>query len=98
MTSDPEQVILNKTYSSLPTVQGAYSDAAFQTPTVKTFQQILSTTAAALPEVPAESQFETLVGGLMKQLFADVASGKTVTVADIQSKLSAANAQVTATG
>ena len=47
MTSDAEQVILNKTYSSLPTVQGAYSDAAFQTPTVKTFQQILSSTAAA---------------------------------------------------
>lgn len=97
MTSDPEQIILNKTYTSLPTVQGAYSDAAFQTPTVKTFQQILSSTAAALPEVPAESQFETLVGGMIKQLFADVASGKSVTEAEIQSKLAALNQQVTAT-
>jgi multiple sugar transport system substrate-binding protein len=98
MTSDAEQVILNKGYSSLPTVTGAYSDPTFQTPTVKTFQQILSTTAAALPEVPAESQFETLVGGVIKTLFADAASGKPITDAEIKSMLSAANQQVTATG
>jgi multiple sugar transport system substrate-binding protein len=98
MESDAEQVILNKTYSSLPTVQGAYSDAAFQTPTVKTFQQILSTTAAPLPEVPQESQFETLVGGVMKQLFADAASGKAVTADSIKALLTSANQQVTAGG
>jgi multiple sugar transport system substrate-binding protein len=98
MESDAEQTILNKTYSSLPTVQGAYSDAAFQTPTVKTFQQILSTTAAPLPEVPQESQFETLVGGLMKQLFADAASGKAVTADSIKALLTSANQQVTAGG
>ncbi len=98
MESDAEQVTLNKTYSSLPTVQGAYSDAAFQTPTVKTFQQILSTTAAPMPEVPQESQFETLVGGVMKQLFADAASGKAVTADSIKSLLTAANQQVTAGG
>ncbi len=98
MESDAEQVTLNKTYSSLPTVQGAYSDAAFQTPTVKTFQQILSTTAAPLPEVPQESQFETLVGGVMKQLFADAASGKPVTADSIKALLTAANQQVTAGG
>ena len=95
MTSDAEQVTLNKTYSSLPTVQGAYSDAAFQTPTVKTFQQILSTTAAPLPEVPQESQFETLVGGVIKGLFADAASGKPITADYIKGKLTAANQQVT---
>jgi multiple sugar transport system substrate-binding protein len=98
MTSDAEQVTLNKAYSSLPTVQGAYSDAAFQTPTVKTFQQILSSTAAAMPEVPAESQFETLIGALVKGLFADAASGKTITDAEIKSQLDAANQQVKAGG
>jgi multiple sugar transport system substrate-binding protein len=98
MTSDAEQVILNKTYSSLPTVQGAYSDSAFQTPTVKTFQQILSTTAAAMPEVPAESQFETLVGAIIKGLFADAASGKPITADAIKAKLTAASAQVKAGG
>jgi multiple sugar transport system substrate-binding protein len=98
MTSAPEQIILNKTYSSLPTVTDAYSDPTFQTPTVKTFQQILSTTAAAMPEVPAESQFETLIGALVKGLIAEVATGKTVTDAEIKSKLDSANQQVTAGG
>jgi multiple sugar transport system substrate-binding protein len=98
MTSDAEQVILNKTYSSLPTVQGAYSDPAFQTPTVKTFQQILSTTAAAMPEVPAESQFETLVGAVIKGLFAEAATGKTITADEIKAKLTAAEQQVKAGG
>jgi multiple sugar transport system substrate-binding protein len=98
MESDAEQVTLNKTYSSLPTVTGAYTDAAFQTPTVKTFQQILSTTAAPMPEVPQESQFETLVGGVLKQLFADAASGKPVTTDSIKALLTSANQQVTAGG
>jgi multiple sugar transport system substrate-binding protein len=98
MTSDAEQIALNKTYGSLPTVQGAYSDPAFQTDVVKVYQQILSNTAAPLPAVPEESQFETLVGTAMKDLFADAASGKPVTTASIKSKLSAANQQVKAGG
>ncbi|GIH17503.1 ABC transporter substrate-binding protein [Rugosimonospora africana] len=98
MTSDAEQMTLNKTYASLPTVQGAYSDPAFQTATVKMYQQVLSSTAAPLPAVPEESQFETLVGGAMKDLFAEAASGKAVTDADIKSKLTAAQQQVKAGG
>jgi multiple sugar transport system substrate-binding protein len=98
MTSDAEQVTLNKTYASLPTVQGAYSDPAFQTPTVKTYQTILSTTAAPLPAVPEESQFETLVGGAMKDLFAEAAGGKAISDAEIKSKLTAAQQQVKAGG
>jgi multiple sugar transport system substrate-binding protein len=98
MTSDAEQIALNKTYGSMPTVQGAYSDPAFQTDTFKVYQQILSTTAAPLPAVPEESQFETLVGGAMKDMFADAASGKPITDAYIKSKLTAANQQVKAGG
>jgi multiple sugar transport system substrate-binding protein len=98
MTSDAEQIALNKTYGSMPTVQSAYSDAAFKTDEVKVFQQILATTAAPLPAVPEESQFETLVGTVMKNLFADAASGKPVTAATIKTQLSAANAQVKAGG
>jgi multiple sugar transport system substrate-binding protein len=98
MTSDAEQVTLNKGYSSLPTVQGAYSDAAFQTPTVKMFQQILSSTAAPMPEVPAESQFETLVGATIAGLFAEAASGKTISANEIKSKLTADQQQVKAGG
>jgi multiple sugar transport system substrate-binding protein len=98
MTSDQEQTILNKAYGSMPTVKGAYADPAFQTDKAKVFQQILGTTAAPLPAVPQESQFETLVGTVMKDLFADAASGKSVTRESIASKLSAANQQVKAGG
>ena len=98
MTSDAEQTALNKTYGSLPSVKGAYSDAAFQTPEVKTMQSVLATTAAPLPAVPEEAQFETLVGTAMKDLFAQAASGKAVSTADITAKMTAADQQVKAGG
>jgi multiple sugar transport system substrate-binding protein len=48
--------------------------------------------------VPEESQFETLVGTAMKELFADIAAGKPVTADTVRAKLSAANQQVKAGG
>lgn len=98
MTSDAEQISLNKTYGSLPSVQSAYSDPAFQTAEVKTFQDILANTAAPLPAVPEESQFETLVGTAMKALWADIASGKAVGTPEITKALSDASKQVKAGG
>lgn len=95
MTSTPEQQILNKTYGSLPSVTDAYSDPAFQTPAVQVFKDVLSNTASPMPEVPAESKFETLVGTAMTHLFADVATGKMVTADDIASALAAAQQQAT---
>ncbi|WP_248963378.1 ABC transporter substrate-binding protein [Sphaerisporangium perillae] len=94
MTSPEEQKTLNKTYGSLPTVTDAYDDPAFQTPTIKAFQQILASTAAPLPQVPEESQFETLVGTAMNQLWADAASGKPITDESVKAKLTQANQQV----
>jgi multiple sugar transport system substrate-binding protein len=98
MTGDAQQISLNKTYGSLPSVKTAYADPAFQTPVVKTYQDILANTAAPLPAVPEEAQFETLVGTAMKTLFADIASGKQVGTAQIQGALSDANQQVKAGG
>jgi len=98
MTSDQEQIALNKSYGSLPSVQSAYTDASFQTPEVKTLRKVLATSAAPLPAVPQESQFETLVGTAMKDLFAQAASGKPVTADDIKAKLTAANQQIKAGG
>jgi multiple sugar transport system substrate-binding protein len=98
MVSDDEQRTLNKTYGSMPTVQSAYTDAAFQTPQVKVFQDTLANSAAPLPAVPEESQFETLVGAAVKDLFADAASGKPLTDDAIKAKLTAANQQVHAGG
>ena len=49
----------------------AYSDPAFNTPAVNTFRSILNTTAAPMPAVPAESQFETAVGTAIIHLYAE---------------------------
>ncbi|MCL2554494.1 MAG: sugar ABC transporter substrate-binding protein, partial [Actinomycetia bacterium] len=79
MTSTPEQKILNGTYGSLPPVKEAQSDPAFQTPDLKVLASVLGSSAAPLPQVPNEAQFETLVGTAVKDLFADAAAGKPVT-------------------
>jgi len=94
MTSTAEQQTLNKTYGSLPSVTDAYSDAAFKTPAVETFKSILSTTAAPMPAVAQESQFETVIGTAMKNMLADAATGKTVTSQEISSQLAAAQQQL----
>lgn len=96
MTSTPEQALLNKTYGSLPTVQEAYSDPAFQTDDVKVFQGVLSSSAEPMPQVPQESQFETLIGTAMKTMFADVAAGKPVDGAKIKDALAQADQQIAA--
>jgi multiple sugar transport system substrate-binding protein len=94
MTSTPEQESLNATYGSLPTVSAAYSDPAFTTPAVSTFRSILSTTAAPMPEVPQESNFETTVGTAIIHLYTDAATGHTVTGAMISQALGAAQQQL----
>jgi len=95
MTSTPEQEVLNKTYGSLPSVTDAYSDPAFQTPNVLVIKDVLSNSAAPMPQAAGESQFEKLVGAAMSSLFADAATGKTVTSAQIAGALAAAQQQVT---
>jgi multiple sugar transport system substrate-binding protein len=91
MTSTQEQVKLNKLYTSLPVVKDAYSDPAFNTPVMKTFETILAQHAAPMPLIPQEGQMETVMGGAVKQLLATAASGKPVTTSVVQAQLSAAN-------
>ncbi|GAA1804597.1 sugar ABC transporter substrate-binding protein [Actinomadura chokoriensis] len=94
MTSDGEQKILNKAYGSLPAVTSAQNDPAFDTPDLRVFKDILATSAAPLPQVPEESQFETAVGTAMKDLFADAAAGKPVTEERVRQVLAAAQEQM----
>ncbi len=96
MVSAEEQALLNKTYGSLPTVQDAYSDPAFQTEDVKVFQSVLATTSEPMPQVPQESQFETLIGTAMKSMFADIAGGKAVDGGKIREQLTQADQQIAA--
>ncbi|MEW1699604.1 extracellular solute-binding protein [Streptomyces sp. NPDC093249] len=94
MTSDEEQKTLNKAYGSIPPVKSAQRDPAFDTPTVAVLKKTLATSAAALPQVPEESQFETVVGTAVKELFAEAAAGRPVTTESVRAKLDKAQQQM----
>ncbi|MFF9622588.1 ABC transporter substrate-binding protein [Streptomyces griseosporeus] len=96
MTSDEEQKILNKAYSSIPPVKTAQADATFTAPANAVLKDTLARSAAALPQVPDESQFETAVGTAVKELFADAAAGRAVTTESVKAKLEKAQQQMPA--
>ncbi|MFF8593737.1 ABC transporter substrate-binding protein [Streptomyces sp. NPDC015220] len=96
MTSDDEQKILNKAYSTIPPVKSAQADAAFGTPANAVLKDTLAGSAAALPQVATESQFETTVGTAVKELFADAAAGRAVTTESVKAKLQKAQQQMPA--
>ncbi|MEV6327758.1 extracellular solute-binding protein [Streptomyces sp. NPDC051909] len=94
MTSDEEQVLLNKTYGSIPPVKAAQEDPAFNTASLAVIRETLAKSASALPQVPEESQFETVVGTAVKDLFADAAAGRPVTTESVKAKLDKAQQQM----
>ncbi|MFJ4849962.1 MULTISPECIES: ABC transporter substrate-binding protein [unclassified Streptomyces] len=96
MTSDDEQKILNGTYGSLPPVKAAQSDPAFSSPDLKVLADALANSAAPLPQVANESQFETTVGTAMKDLFAEAAAGHPVTTDTVKAALEKAQQQMPA--
>ncbi|WP_405989619.1 ABC transporter substrate-binding protein [Streptomyces sp. NBC_00986] len=96
MTSDAEQKILNTAYSSIPPVKTAQEDTAFNTPANAVLKDTLAKSAAALPQVADESQFETAVGTAVKDLFADAAAGRAVTTASVKAELEKAQQQMPA--
>ncbi|MCL7378109.1 sugar ABC transporter substrate-binding protein [Streptomyces sp. 35G-GA-8] len=94
MTSDAEQKLLNKTFGAVPPVKAAQDDPAFSAPDVKVLRDTLATSAAPLPQVANESQFETTVGTAVKGLFADAAAGKPVTTESVKAALTKAQQQM----
>ncbi|MFF4652173.1 ABC transporter substrate-binding protein [Streptomyces sp. NPDC001380] len=96
MTGDDEQRILNAAYGSLPPVKAAQSDPAFATPDLKVLADALARSAAPLPQVADESQFETAVGTAVKDLFADAAAGRPVTTDSVRTALQKAQQQMPA--
>ncbi len=93
MTSDSTQMYLSSKYGSIPPTSSAVQAPQFNTPELTVLKNVLATSAAPLPQVPAESQFETLVGAAMKNLFADAASGP-VSASTVQQQLSNAQQQM----
>ncbi|MEW2044807.1 sugar ABC transporter substrate-binding protein [Streptomyces sp. NPDC005476] len=96
MTGDEEQKILNTAYSTIPPVASAQSDAAFNSPANAVLKDTLAKSAAALPQVADESQFETVVGTAVKELFADAAAGRQVTTDSVKAELAKAQQQMPA--
>lgn len=96
MTSDAEQKILNTAYSSIPPVRTAQTDATFNAPANAVLKDTLAKSAAALPQVADESQFETAVGTAVKELFADAAAGRAVTTESVKAGLAKAQQQMPA--
>jgi ABC-type glycerol-3-phosphate transport system substrate-binding protein len=96
MTSDAEQKILNTAYSSIPPVKTAQTDGAFNTPANAVLKDTLAKSAAALPQVADESQFETAVGTAVKGLFADAAAGRAITTDSVKAALEKAQQQMPA--
>ncbi|KQX78471.1 MULTISPECIES: ABC transporter substrate-binding protein [unclassified Streptomyces] len=94
MTGDEEQKILNKAYSTIPPVASAQSDPGFNSPANAVLKDTLAKSAAALPQVADESQFETVIGTAVKELFADAAAGRPVTTESVKAKLAKAQQQM----
>ncbi len=94
MTSQTESIKLNGEYGSIPPLTAALqaSPAADQEQTV--LRNVLSSSAVAMPQVAKESQFETVVGTAVKNLFADAAAGKPVSAATVKAQLSSAQQQM----
>jgi multiple sugar transport system substrate-binding protein len=93
MTSNSEQAVLSSKYGTIPPIGSALQNPQFATPELSVLRNVLSTSAVAMPQVPAESQFEQLVGTAVKNLFADAASGPVSTQA-VEQQLSSAQQQM----
>ena len=93
MTSPAEQMILCKEYGSIPPVSAAQQDPAFATPELSVLRNVLATSAVAMPQVSGESQFETLVGTAVKNLFADAVNGP-VSAQTVEQQLASAQSQM----
>ncbi|WP_288025751.1 sugar ABC transporter substrate-binding protein [Arthrobacter sp.] len=98
MTSEATQATLDKSFAALPVLAGVTPSFTTDKALAKTFEDIYANKSKPLPLVPAEDQFESTVGKAMNQMFAKVASGGTVSKADIKAALTTAQQAVEAAG
>lgn len=96
MTSEATQATLDKPFAALPVLAGVTPSFTDNAELAKTFSDIYENKSKPLPLVPAEDQFESTVGKAMNQMFATVASGGTVSKADIKAALTTAQQAVEA--
>lgn len=94
MTSESTQSKLAKPYATLPVLDGVKPTFTDNADEAATFQKIYNDMSKPLPLVPAEDQFENTVGKAMNDMFAKIATGSTISDADIKAAMQNAQDQV----
>ena len=94
MTSESTQGKLAKPYAVLPVLNGVKPGFTDNADEAATFQKIYNDMTKPLPLVPAEDQFENTVGKAMNDMFAKIATGSTISDADIKTAMQNAQDQV----
>jgi multiple sugar transport system substrate-binding protein len=87
MTSDEEEQLLNKAYTTQPTVKGAPAAFTDDKEKLDTFTKILAEYSKPQPLVPGIQAFQANVGSAMVALVARAATGATVTDADVKAAM-----------
>jgi multiple sugar transport system substrate-binding protein len=97
MTSSYAQNAIGAPYSTIPVVKGISPTFSTDKSFEATFTKVYDTLAAPYPLVSTEGAFEQNVGAAVSGLFATIATGGTVTAADVKAALQTAQDKVTAT-
>ena len=98
MTSAATQGVLGKPYASIPVLKGVAPTFTDDPTIAKTFSDIYNNASAPYPLVPLEGAFETNVGNALNTLFATVATGGTVSSADVKAALKTAEEKTNSAG
>ena len=87
MTSDAEQQILNKAYTTQPAVKGAPAAFTDDQQKLAVFTKILSDYSKPLPLISAIQAFQANVGGAVVALIGKAATGAAISDADVKAAL-----------
>jgi multiple sugar transport system substrate-binding protein len=96
MTSPEVQEQLGKPFAALPVLKDATPVFTDNAEEAAVFIDVYENRSKPLPLVPAEDQFETTVGQAMNDMFAQIATGTTITREDIAAAMETAQSQVAA--
>jgi len=90
LTTDEEQLAINKAYGTLPIVTTVPASKVGDPALYQVFQDVLAKTAEPLPRVANEGEYETNVGNAVVDLQRQIASGTKVDEAAIKAAMTAA--------
>jgi multiple sugar transport system substrate-binding protein len=97
MTGSYAQAAIGRPYGTIPVVKGVTPNFAADKDFEAVFSKVYDTQAAPYPLVKSEGAFEQNVGAAVSGLFATIATGGTVTAADVKTALQTAQDKTAAT-